>query len=238
MPHPVSLALALLEHEKRPYTVLQIGAFTGNTANDPLWPIFSSGEIQYGTLIAVEPVKEYYEQLVENYAPHQNVRCLNFAVWDSNGRRPIWLVPVPPNAPEHLQWLSQISSLRSNRLAELWNRYEGKQEGTEEAHLLAILSEKSEVVPTKTLRSTMETLNTPPIELIVIDAEGAEEQILPQIDFPLRFLCYEHVLIGQQPDPEGYASIQHGMDTFRFQENDRAFLELLDHMDATERTET
>lgn len=228
--NPVTLAIALLEHEQRPYSILQIGAFTGNTPNDPLWPIFSSGEVQYGTLIAIEPVQEYYDELVENYAPHPNVHCLNFAVWESNGRRPIWTYPAPPNTPENLRWIEQIASLRSNRLSELWNRCEGKQEGTNEAHLLALMSEKSEVVPTKTLRATMETLNTPPIEMIIIDAEGAEEQILPQITFPLRFLSYEHALIEPQPDQEGHSYIRQHMDTFRFQTNDTPFLELLAKM--------
>lgn len=222
--HPISAAIAVLEYTGKPYSVLQIGAYVGASANDPLWPIFSSGSIQHGTLVAVEPVPEYYDELVENYAPFPNVRCLNLAVSSADGIRPIYRVGLKPTDYGQPEWLEQISSLHLERLGKLWDSFEGTDPANETAGNFARQFRCADLIQTATLKTTLKLAGINDLALLVIDAEGSEPEILPQIDFPLRFLCYEHVLLDPKPPtPDGFVSFQHGMDTFLAQADDAVF---------------
>src|SRR5262249_35031291 len=72
--HPLQLALREV-FRPRDYTIVQLGAYVGNTDNDPIFSTLkrlSAGSQNangpHGNIILVEPVRQYFEQLRINYS--------------------------------------------------------------------------------------------------------------------------------------------------------------------------
>jgi hypothetical protein len=65
---PVSVALREVL-KNNAFTIVQIGAYTGNTQNDPLSATLNDLiEAGSGRLVCVEPLKIYFDKLVETIA--------------------------------------------------------------------------------------------------------------------------------------------------------------------------
>ncbi len=97
------------------FTVVQIGAYVGDTPTDPLY------EFLQGTLpghpervaVLVEPVREYFDQLQNAYGGLPNVSFENVAITEVAGDRDLHRLAssVDPTAHGFPAWLSETSSL-------------------------------------------------------------------------------------------------------------------------------
>lgn len=114
--HPVKVALDTLTEESG-FVVVQIGAFIGNTGNDPLFDSLRARLRSVGgTLIVVEPVKNFFDQLVNNYEGVPGVIFENVAISEQSKKADFYRLGVDPAAYGKPDWLSQLSSLKEERM--------------------------------------------------------------------------------------------------------------------------
>ena len=215
------------------FVVVQLGAYIGDSPNDPLFKRLATlpGTFKCKAVL-VEPNRYFFDQLVKNYCAKKFVACENLAVASEVGEVTLYTLGVNPVDYGYPEWLSQLSSLRQDRMGELWDRYE--QNTTYQAFYREnLIEEKVKGVTLNHLLADHEITN---IDLLQIDVEGSELEILESIDFELtniRFLNYESVLLGDELhntkrllNEKGYLLIDHGQETFAFRAEDR---ELFDH---------
>jgi len=146
---------------------IQIGANIGNTDTDPLWPVVSEKKWKG---IFVEPIKESFRQLKENYSSIDGCFFENIAILDYNGE-------VTIHTTESDAWHRQQASVNPHH----WG---GR-------------NSVSFVVPCTTLTQLVEKYNMfdTPFKILQIDAEGADYRILLNTDFSNihpEFIRYEH----------------------------------------------
>jgi FkbM family methyltransferase len=153
--------------------------------------------------VLVEPVAEYFHRLEASYAALPGVRLENVAIAESEGTRELFrLAGVDPVAHGQPDWLNQLSSLREDRMTELWDRYERAIVGDAgagdsvrdfwQAHRIV------ERVPCITLHQLLERHGLSRLDLLQIDAEGYDYAILRTLDLARirpRFINYERVLL-------------------------------------------
>src|SRR3954467_3768467 len=110
---------------------MQIGAHVGDTSNDPLYRFFCEELPSHpaAVVVLVEPVAEHFEQLQHAYRDMPNVRLENVAVAEREGTRDFYRLGSDPVAHGPPAWLSQLGSLRPDRLGKLWDNYEQKAVG-------------------------------------------------------------------------------------------------------------
>jgi FkbM family methyltransferase len=184
----------LAAHEA--FTVVQVGAYVGDTPNDPLYGFLRSTLPGHPSRVAVlvEPVREYFDALREAYRDLPTVRLENVAIAEEAGERDLYRLPpdVDPTKHGHMDWLSQVSSLRPDR----FERHDG------DARRQAFLRQFStvETVQCWTLGELLERHDLEHVDLLQIDAEGYDYEILRTIDFSQwrpRFINYERILLHE-----------------------------------------
>lgn len=224
--HPVQVALDEVCSENN-FTIVQIGAYIGNTSNDPLFQTVSKRlHNTNGRLICVEPIKEYYDQLVENYRGVPNVIFENVAIADHNGLSSFYRLGVDPVKYGFPDWLSQLGSLKKERMLSIWNKCEAN--GRLQAfYLQHRIEEKVQCITFAELIQRHHLLR---VDLLQIDVEGYELEILKTIDFsiiPIRFVNYECVLLHENRrlanrlmQKNGYRLVDYGQDTFAYKNED------------------
>ncbi|MBL9155520.1 MAG: FkbM family methyltransferase [Verrucomicrobiales bacterium] len=226
---PVQAAVAATI--QRPgFVIVQLGAYIGDTNNDPIFKAVSGPKARTGgsTVLLVEPVREYFEQLRQNYGRLPGVIFENVAVADQPGESKIYRLAVKPEDHGYPEWLSQLSSLKESRMGELWDRYEAKPEYQE----FYLKHRIEEPVTCVTFADLMARHGLERVDLLQIDVEGFEYEILKTIDFirfPIRFLNYERVLLGDDQEKcldlvrrAGFVTMDHGQDTFCHRPEDAA----------------
>jgi FkbM family methyltransferase len=230
--HPISAAIRTVT-ESEGFSVIQLGAYVGNSENDPLYKTLSKRlkEIN-GTLILVEPVKCFFDTLVANYAGIPGVVFENVAISDQSGPATFYRLGVNPVDFGYPDWLSQLGSLKAERAKELWDRYE-RDEKLKEFYLNHRIEEK---VHCLTFQELTRRHNLSRLDLLQMDVEGFEIEILRTIDFlnfPIRFINYESVLLNEsKPAAEelvksiGYRLVDYNQDTFCYKESDRNLIKL------------
>jgi FkbM family methyltransferase len=125
-PMPVALDTIFAEGD---FTIIQIGAYIGDSGNDPLFePITRQLKKGKGRLICVEPVKEHFNALVRNYHNIPNVHFENVAIAERSGRATFYRLGVDPVEHGYPEWLSQLSSLKKERMESLWDKYEANEQ--------------------------------------------------------------------------------------------------------------
>jgi FkbM family methyltransferase len=178
------------------FTVVQIGAYIGNTPNDPLYNFLHTALPAHPNRVAVlvEPVREYFDALQDAYRALPTVRLENVAIAEAEGDRDLYrLRPgVDPTKHGHMDWLSQVSSLRPDRF----------ERHNDDERRRAFLREFStvETVHCSTLGQLLERHGLEQVDLLQIDAEGYDYEILRTIDFSHfrpRFIGYERVLLHE-----------------------------------------
>ncbi len=225
-PHPVHVALDMIVKEAD-FTVVQLGAFVGNTPNDPLYSKLSQRlNRSGGRLICVEPVKEHFAKLVENYRGAPSVFCENVAIADRTGEATFYRLGVDPVAHGYPDWLLQLGSLKNDRMGSLWDRFENDPNLKE----FYLKHRVEETVNCLTFAELLRRHGVTKVDLLQMDVEGFEFEILSTIDFgqtPIRFLNYESVLLHErQKDAEGlmtaagYDFLNHGQDTFCYRKDE------------------
>ena len=226
-PHPVHAVLDEIVTQPD-FTVVQLGAFVGNTPNDPLYSRLRHRLDRLGgRLICVEPVKEHFGKLVENYRGSKNVFCENVAISDRNGEATFYRLGVDPVAHGYPDWLAQLGSLKGDRMGSLWDRFE-KDPGLKAFYLQHRVEE---TVTCLTFAELLRKHGVTRVDVLQMDVEGYEFEILSTLDLgrtPIRFINYESVLLHERKkDAEalmeraGYVHFDHGQDTFCYRNDEK-----------------
>lgn len=229
--HPVSVALDAIMNNSD-FTIIQLGAFTGSTSNDPLYTAMTrSTQQSHGKLLLVEPVKCFFDQLARNYEGVPGCCFENVAISDHIGPATFYRLGVDPVDHGYPEWLRQLGSLKADRLGSLWDNYEAKAQGNIDGLKEFIRRFRiEEQVDCITFHELTRRHHISQIDLLQIDVEGYEFEILKTIDFgrcPIRFINYENVLLQESKrDAErlmtknGYKLVDFGQDTFCFRLDD------------------
>lgn len=207
--------------KREAFTVVQIGAYTGNTPSDPLYDFLQDTLPGHPDRVAVlvEPVHEHFEELQKTYGGLGNVRFHNVAIAGAAGDRDLYrLAPgVDPTAHGFPAWLTQASSLRPDWVT---NDRSGQNQELKE-----FWQQHYRVVKVRccTFDQLLERNGLQHVDLLQIDAEGYDYEILRTIDFSRqrpRFINYERQ--GLQEDEAscramlsdaGYVLFDWGIDT-------------------------
>jgi FkbM family methyltransferase len=218
---PLPRALRSLARRTAALSVVQVGAFVGDTANDPLYGFVRDvcARRPGSVAVLVEPVAEHFARLRDNYADVPNVRLENVAVADAPGVRPFYRLGVDPVAHGFPGYLAQLGSLDEDRMGSKWDRYERRQD-----HKGFVLAHRVvDLVPCVTLHDLLARHGIADLDLLQVDAEGYDYRILRTVDFARcrpRFVNYERVLLHEDEPAcrrmmraAGYRLVDHGQDT-------------------------
>jgi FkbM family methyltransferase len=179
-----------------------------------------------GKLIVVEPVQSFFNILLKNYSGIPGVAFENVAISDRNG--PAWFYRLGVDPVEHGQpeFLSQLGSLKEERMKSLWDNYENMVE-CQDFYLKHRVKEKVNCI---TFTELISRHRLAKIDLLQIDVEGYEFEILKTIDFkriPIRFINYENVLLQENKSNaeklmlrNGYSLVDYGQDTLCYKKPD------------------
>jgi len=204
-------------------SVVQIGAFTGNTENDPLFAFLKQNlsDRPLWRVIIVEPIAKHFEDLKAAYHG-MRVTLLQCAVAESPGyREMLTLGEVDPEDHGFPSWLHQLSSLDEDRMGSRWENYEG--DAPTAAFFLR--HARRERVWCTTVAEILATHGVSRLDLLQIDTEGYDAVIVGSIDLnsvAVRAINYERVLLRTDEEREirsnltqqGYKLRDWGQDTF------------------------
>jgi FkbM family methyltransferase len=225
--HPISVAIDAVT-ERPGFDIVQLGAFVGKTTNDPLFHTLGKRLKKIpGKLVVVEPVRSFYMELLRNYEGIPGVAFENVAISDRSGPATFYRLGVDPVAHGYPWWLSQLGSLKEERMTELWDQYEADIR----LKNFFLANRVEEVVQCITFEELMNRHNLKKIDLLQIDVEGYEFEILKTIEFsrfPTRFINYECVLLHKNKAHAenmmrswGYRLVDYGQDTFCYRRDDQ-----------------
>ena len=160
-------------HDEEFYFV-QVGAFDGVTA-DPIHHLVK--ECGWcGAL--VEPQKEVYEVLKQNYRGHSGLKFFNVAIGPENGQITLYTRPGGT---------VQAASLKKDLMSKPGRRGRAMQART---------------VPCWTFARLLEEAQAPQrIDLLQVDAEGYDFEIIRSLDFSVvrpAIIHYEHMVLSQK----------------------------------------
>jgi FkbM family methyltransferase len=208
-PTAAQLVARVRKRSRRPFTFVQVGSNDGLTG-DPLFDTVMGDDVR-GLLI--EPVPELYERLIRNYQGKDGLVFAQVAVADREGERPFYWVSPLDGDPI---WVDQLGSFskeivlsHADEVRDLANRIMTLQ------------------VPCRTISSLLMENGFEGLDLLHIDAEGADFEILKTIDFSAdsapRHILYEQKHLGADAgtareflQERGYDTIGVGPDVFAY----------------------
>ena len=208
------------------FSVVQIGAHTGDTIDDPLFVFLrrelarrASGPAASSTVVLVEPVREYFEQLQDNYGELPGVRFENVAIAETRGERDFYRLAIDPEPYGYPAWMRELGSLREDRMTSLWEKHEQNFEQQQ----FFLTHRVVERVRCLTFGDLLGQHGIGDLDLLQMDAEGYDFAILKTIDFERtrpRFINYERVLLHEDEpacrsllESAGYRLIDWSIDT-------------------------
>lgn len=211
------------------FSIVQIGAYIGNTVNDPLhgFLVRELPRKPESTVVLVEPVADYFARLQDAYAGLPGIRLENVAIAEQAGQRDFYRLGADPAEHGHPEWLSQLGSLQPTRMTVMWDHYEqGLMDQLGETADLKewwLRHRVIEPVSCITLSQLLDRHDLTQLDLLQIDAEGYDYEILRTIDFSHvrpRFVNYERVLLHDDEAAcrsmmmaAGYVLFDFGQDT-------------------------
>jgi FkbM family methyltransferase len=194
----IDQVLSRLERQENA-VIVQIGAYVGDTENDPLTKCLRGNLTRYpgSRAVLVEPVREHYEQLRRNYADLPGATFENVAISDVDGECTFFRIGVDPVAHGQPDWLTQCSSMRPDRFEDLWDNC--PSEGDPEIKAFWHAHSVAETVPCVRLETLLERHGITHVDFLQIDTEGSDYDILRTVDFSRvrpTYINYENELLG------------------------------------------
>lgn len=153
---------------------IQIGANNGRRF-DPIYNVVQSLNLKG---LVIEPVKDYYNELVENYK-NSKVIPINRAIYEGNGKISIFRVKQDADLPE---WSKGIASLDPEH---------HKKSNTDKENIV------EEVVEAITFEKLFKDYDVKNIDFLQIDTEGYDYNLLklfPFEKFQPSIIHFEHGL--------------------------------------------
>lgn len=192
----------LADLEGRPDVVfVQIGAYVGNTDNDPIARCLRANLTRFpgSRAVLVEPVEQYFEQLKANYADLPGAQFVHAAISPTDGEATVYRLGVDPVDYGQPDWLRQCSSIREDRMNELWDNCESERD-YQEAKAFFHAHCVRESVRSIRLDTLLKTYDLPRVDFLQIDTEGSDYDILKTVDFAHfrpTYINYENELLGK-----------------------------------------
>jgi FkbM family methyltransferase len=229
--HPVDMALQEISRDNG-FAIVQIGAYVGNDENVPLYYTLRKRMcLKRGSLIVVEPVKEIFDTLVESYRGVPGVSFENVAISNRSGPAKFYRLGVDPVEHGYPAWLSQLGSLKEERMGLLWDRYEAN----DDYKAFYLKHRIEETVDCITFSELLHRHGLCDVDLLQMDVEGSEFEILSTVDFAgisVRFVNYECVLLHNHKretetlmKSNGYHVLDYGQDSFCYKDPDKHLIE-------------
>ncbi len=167
-----------------PVNFIQIGSFDGIT-NDPIHR-FVINHSWKG--IFIEPIPEYYNQLLKNYDGIEGLIFKNVAIDNKPGYRSIYrlrpeAISLTPYAPQFSTFNREVLTKRKNKFPEIESLIEEVK------------------VPCMTVKEIIEAEGITRVDLIQIDTEGYDFEILKSIDLQNikpTVIRYEHIHLSDE----------------------------------------
>lgn len=164
----------IFKKNHKDFFFLQIGANNGKRF-DPIFNVVTSLDLSG---LAIEPVKEYYDELVVNYR-NSKVIPVNRAIYEENKKISVFRVKKDVDLPE---WTKGIASLDPEHY---------KKSNTDEKDIV------EEVVEAITFEKLFKDYSVKNIDLLQIDTEGYDYNLLklfPFEKFQPQIIHFEHGL--------------------------------------------
>ncbi len=168
------LETLIYKNNHKNFFFIQIGANDGKRF-DPIFQIVSSLKLKG---IAVEPIKEYFDELLINYK-NSNVIPVNKAIHEENKEISIFRVKTDVDLPE---WSKGIASLNSEHY---------KKSNTDKKNII------EEIVEAITFEKLFNDYEVTRVDLLQIDTEGYDYNLLklfPFDQFQPSIIHFEHGL--------------------------------------------
>jgi FkbM family methyltransferase len=194
----IETVLAELE-EREDVVIVQIGAYVGDTPNDPLVKCLRTNLTRFrgSRALLVEPVREYFERLRDNYADLPGAVFENVALAAYDGECAFFRIGVDPTEHGQPDWLTQCGSTRPDRMEELWDSCESEGDPAIKAFWHA--HSVTETVPCVRFETLLQRHGITHVDFLQIDTEGSDYDILRTIDFSRvrpDYINYEHELLN------------------------------------------
>lgn len=152
--------------------------------------------------LLLEPIPWHFNSLKNNYRDHDNLIFENTAIADSSGNREMYTVTPDSIARFHLpKWALGISSLFPDRNAIGGVECPVSSYKAIQPHVVR------QAVSCCTLQEVLDRHRINHIDLLQIDAEGADYQILKQLDFTRFRPNIIHIEFALLPSPEQKACL-------------------------------
>lgn len=224
IPSPIKGILGMLATQSS-FSIVQIGAYIGNTYNDPLFDFLCNLDSQAPTkVVLVEPIREYFDLLCKNYHHVPNIQFENVAIAKTEGTAEMYRLDVNPVEYGFPEWMAQLSSLKEERMGKLWDASEVDSDWAAKCKQFYLEHRVVETITCTTLHRLFDKHQIQQLDLLLIDAEGYDFEILKTLDFKKlkpEFINYERVLLqGDEPacremlEAQGYVLMDWGHDTF------------------------
>jgi FkbM family methyltransferase len=171
MVEPNLLDLILRTIASKPsFNIIQIGAYVGDTENDPLARFIKETMPRHrgARAILVEPVAPFFERLKDNYKGIPGLFFENVAIAETAGKREFHRLAVDPTEYGFPEWVAQLGSLRSDRMTSLWDKYENQAEIQE----FFMKHKTCDIVDCVTIDYILSKYSIVAPDMIQIDTEG------------------------------------------------------------------
>ncbi len=167
-------------------TIIQIGAYIGDTKNDPIFNTID----QNTRVILIEPVPHYFELLQNNYKTkypnHKHLIFINKAISTSSGYIELYIPSLKNDFSQFPSFIPQLVSIYSNHIPN--HKLRNPNINYEDLIMETI------TVPTTTINDIINEYHINELFLLNIDTEGHDYEILMNYDFKVKpsILIFEH----------------------------------------------
>lgn len=210
----IQVCFSSLENKK--LNLLQIGANNG-IQDDP----FRESIIKYQiNSYLLEPIPEYYNMLIHNYAEYNWVKCYNIAITNEDGENEMLYVPPVSYLPEWTRGLGTFDTSKNflggmSGLGTEQNDYQLTEDHSQTDFYKAIKNiAKTVTVKTNTLNTFLNTINLSHIDIYASDTEGFDWVVFNQLDLnkfsPKIIFMETHTLGSEQNSLINNKLIKHG----------------------------